>query len=154
MALTKREIEILNILTNSDNIDMEYLAEDFGVSLRTIRYSIENLNYYLKKYDFPVINGSGTEGGNLGSDPMRIKDAIEKAYTNEGVLIFCDIGSSILNSEMAMEFLDESYNRAKVKIADAPIVKGTLMAMAINDEKANIESIEEELAELKNFNKV
>ena len=56
MALTKREIEILNILTNSDNIDMEYLAEDFGVSLRTIRYSIENLNYYLKKYDFPVID--------------------------------------------------------------------------------------------------
>ena len=108
----------------------------------------------MKKYDFPVINGSGTEGGNLGSDPMRIKDAIEKAYTNEGVLIFCDIGSSILNSEMAMEFLDESYDRAKVKIADAPIVEGTLMAMAINDEKANIESIEEELAELKNFNKV
>ena len=55
MALTKREIEILNKLTNADNIDMEYLAEDFGVSLRTIRYSIENLNYYLKKYDFPVI---------------------------------------------------------------------------------------------------
>ena len=63
----------------------------------------------MKKYDFPVINGSGTEGGNLGSDPMRIKDAIEKAYTNEGVLIFCDIGSSILNSEMAMEFWIESY---------------------------------------------
>ena len=56
MALTKREIEILNILTDSDNIDMEYLAEEFGVSLRTIRYSIENLNYYLKKYNFPVID--------------------------------------------------------------------------------------------------
>ena len=56
MALTKREIEILNKLTNADNIDMEYLAEDFGVSLRTIRYSIENLNYYLKKYNFPVID--------------------------------------------------------------------------------------------------
>ncbi len=56
MALTKREIEILNILTNADNIDMDYLAEDFKVSLRTIRYSIENLNYYLKKYDFPAID--------------------------------------------------------------------------------------------------
>ena len=56
MALTKREIEILNILTNTDNIDMEYLAEEFGVSLRTIRYSIENLNYYLNKYNFPVID--------------------------------------------------------------------------------------------------
>ena len=56
MALTKREIEILNILTDTDNIDMEYLAEEFRVSLRTIRYSIENLNYYLKKYNFPVID--------------------------------------------------------------------------------------------------
>jgi mannitol operon transcriptional antiterminator len=56
MALTKREIEILNILTTSDNIDMEFLAGEFSVSLRTIRYSIENLNYYLNKYDFPVID--------------------------------------------------------------------------------------------------
>lgn len=55
MALTKREIEILNILTISENTDMDFLANEFCVSLRTIRYSIENLNYYLKKYNFPVI---------------------------------------------------------------------------------------------------
>lgn len=108
----------------------------------------------MKKYDFPVINGSGTDGGHLGSDPMRIKAAIERAYTKNGVLIFGDIGSSILNSEMAIEFLDEEYDKSKVKIADAPIVEGTLVAMAINDEKATLDSLLEELKEFKNFSKI
>lgn len=108
----------------------------------------------MKKYDFPVINGSGTDGGHLGSDPMRIKVAIERAYTKNGVLIFGDIGSSILNSEMAIEFLDEEYDKSKVKIADAPIVEGTLVAMAINDEKATLDSLLEELKEFKNFSKI
>ena len=107
-----------------------------------------------KKYDFPVINGSGTTGNHLGSDPMIIKEAIENAYSEDGVLIFGDIGSSILNSEMAIEFLDEEYNRSKIKIADAPIVEGTLIAMSINDGKTSLEDILEELTDLKNFNKV
>lgn len=108
----------------------------------------------MKKYDFPVINGSGTTGDHLGSDPMIIKEAIENAYSEDGVLIFGDIGSSILNSEMAMEFLDAEYDRAKIKIADAPIVEGTLIAMAINDGKTSLEEMLEELKDLKNFNKV
>ncbi len=82
------------------------------------------------------------------------KEAIENAYSEDGVLIFGDIGSSILNSEMAMEFLDAEYDRAKIKIADAPIVEGTLIAMAINDGKTSLEEILEELKDLKNFNKV
>lgn len=106
----------------------------------------------MKKYDFPLINGSGTEDGHFGSDPMKIKKAIEDANTPNGILIFGDIGSSILNSEMAIEFLDDEY-KGKVKIADAPLVEGALIAMSINDEKATLESVIEELNELKNFSK-
>lgn len=121
---------------------------------KNLAHEIIELCSEMKKYDFPVINGSGTNGDHLGSDPMIIKEAIETAYSEDGVLIFGDIGSSILNSEMAIEFLDESYNREKIKIADAPIVEGTLVAMAINDGKTSIESIIEELSELKTFSKI
>lgn len=55
---------------------------------------------------------------------------------------------------MAIELLDEEYNRSKIKIADAPIVEGTLIAMSINDGKTSLEDILEELKDLKNFNKV
>ena len=121
---------------------------------KKLAHEIIELCNEMKKYDFPVVNGSGTTGDHLGSDPMIIKEAIENAYSEDGVLIFGDIGSSILNSEMAIEFLDEEYNRAKIKIADAPIVEGTLVAMAINDGKTSLEDILEELKDLKNFNKV
>ena len=121
---------------------------------KKLAHEIIELCNEMKKYDFPVINGSGTTGDYLGSDPMIIKEAIESAYSEDGVLIFGDIGSSILNSEMAMEFLDAEYDRAKIKIADAPIVEGTLIAMAINDGKTSLEEILEELKDLKNFNKV
>ena len=121
---------------------------------KKLAHEIIELCNEMKKYDFPVINGSGTTGNHLGSDPMIIKEAIENAYSEDGVLIFGDIGSSILNSEMAIEFLDEEYNRSKIKIADAPIVEGTLIAMSINDGKTSLADILEELKDLKNFNKV
>lgn len=121
---------------------------------KKLAHEIIELCNEMKKYDFPVINGSGTTGNHLGSDPMIIKEAIENAYSEDGVLIFGDIGSSILNSEMAIEFLDEEYNRSKIKIADTPIVEGTLIAMSINDGKTSLEDILEELKDLKNFNKV
>ena len=59
----------------------------------------------------------------------------------------------ILNAEMAIDFLDEEQQK-KVKIADAPLVEGTLMAMAVNDEKATLESVMEEISELKSFSRV
>ena len=109
----------------------------------------------MKKYDFPLINGSGTEGDFLGSNPLFIKEAIEKAKTEQGVLIFVDIGSSVLNSQVAIEFLEaEGVDISNIKIADAPLVEGLIAGVAINDEKANVESILDELKELKNFSKL
>lgn len=109
----------------------------------------------MKKNDFPLINGSGTSGDFLGSDPMIIKNAIENAYTDKGVIIYVDLGSSILNTEMAIDFIDEdSFDKSKIKIADAPIVEGLISAVAINDENATLDEILEEMQEFKNYSKI
>ena len=109
----------------------------------------------MKRYDFPLINGSGTDGDFLGSNPLIIKEAILNAKTDKGALVFVDIGSSVLNTQVAIDFLaDEGEDIENIKIADAPLVEGLIAAVAINDEKADIESILDELKELKTFSKL
>lgn len=121
---------------------------------KKLAHEIIELCNEMKKYDFEVINGSGVEGDHLGSDPLIIKSAIEKAYSENGVLIFADLGSSILNSEIAIEFLGDNYNKEKVVIADAPIVEGLIIAVAMNDDKNTLSEITQELLELKSFKKI
>ena len=109
----------------------------------------------MKRYDFPLINGSGTDGDFLGSNPLIIKEAILNAKTDKGALVFVDIGSSVLNTQVAIDFLaDEGVDIENIKIADAPLVEGLIAAVAINDDKADIESILDELKELKTFSKL
>lgn len=109
----------------------------------------------MRQYPFKILNGGGMDEDIFGSNPLVIKEAIENAYEKNGVLIFADLGSSILNSEMAIEFIeDEKFDKSKIKIADAPIVEGAISAISINDEAATIDDIEEELLELKTFSKV
>ena len=109
----------------------------------------------MKRYDFPLINGSGTDGDFLGSNPLTIKEAILNAKTDKGALVFVDIGSSVLNTQVAIDFLaDEGVDIENIKIADAPLVEGLIAGVAINDEKADIESILDELKELKTFSKL
>lgn len=108
----------------------------------------------MKKYNFPVLNGSGTDEDYLGSNPLIIAEAIKKAYIKGGVAIFGDLGSSILNAELALEFLDEDYDKEKIKIMDAPLVEGVLMGMAINDDKLTLKELEDELKELKFLSKI
>ena len=114
-----------------------------------------HLTNEMKKYNFPLINGSGTDGDFLGSNPLIIKEAILKAKTDKGALIFVDIGSSVLNTQVAIDFLkDEGVSTENIKIADAPLVEGLIAGVAVNDEKADIESVLDELKELKTFSKL
>ena len=109
----------------------------------------------MKRYDFPLLNGSGTDGDFLGSNPLTIKEAIMNAKTDKGALVFVDIGSSVLNTQVAIDFLaDEGVDVENIKIADAPLVEGLIAGVAINDEKADMESILDELKELKTFSKL
>ncbi len=121
---------------------------------KKLAHEVIELCNEMKKYEFPVVNGSGTNGEHLGSDPLIIVEAIKKAYTKNGVVIFGDLGSSILNSELAIEFLDGDYDKRKIKIMDAPLVEGVIMAMAINDEKLTVYDLIQELKDFKVMSKL
>lgn len=67
------------------------------------------------------------ESWRLGTDPTRIFEAIERVWTEEGVLIFVDMGSAVLSAEMALELLPEEM-RTACRISNAPVAEGAVMA--------------------------
>jgi dihydroxyacetone kinase DhaKLM complex PTS-EIIA-like component DhaM len=43
----------------------------------------------------------------IGTDALRIAEAIKKVSNSKGVLVIMDLGSAIMSSEMALEFIDD-----------------------------------------------
>ena len=70
--------------------------------------------------------GGNPEGG-LGTDVAAIIAAIDRAWSDAGVVILVDLGGAETNSEMAIEMLDRT-RRDKVLICEAPVVEGAVMA--------------------------
>jgi PTS hybrid protein len=69
----------------------------------------------------------GNPAGGLGTDVTAILASIDAAWSEAGVVVLVDLGGAEMNSEMAIEMLPEG-RREKVKLCDAPIVEGAIMA--------------------------
>jgi dihydroxyacetone kinase phosphotransfer subunit len=70
--------------------------------------------------------GGNAQGG-LGTDVAAIKAAIEYVWSQAGVVVFVDLGGAEMNSEMAVQQLDES-RRGHVVVCNAPVVEGAVLA--------------------------
>lgn len=77
--------------------------------------------------DAPIAAAGGTDDGGLGTSAARIGAAIRQTYSDDGVVILMDMGSAVLNAEVALEGLDESQ-RSRVRLSDAPLVEGAVLA--------------------------
>jgi PTS hybrid protein len=74
-----------------------------------------------------LVAAGGTDDGRIGTSFDRVSSAIAEADAGSGVVVLCDLGSAILTAETVLEFLDDEV-RARVRIADAPIVEGGVAA--------------------------
>lgn len=70
--------------------------------------------------------GGFTEPGSLGTDPERIRAAVARAMSPDGVLVLMDLGSALISAEFALELLGETD--APVLLSDAPLVEGAIAA--------------------------
>ncbi len=71
----------------------------------------------------------GDSDGGFGTDPDRIRAAIEDLEADE-VLIFMDLGSAVLSAETVLEMLSPE-DRERVRLVDAPFVEGAFAAGVI-----------------------
>lgn len=89
----------------------------------------------------------------IGTDSILIKKAIEKVYSDDGVLILVDFGSAVLSSKAAIELL-EPEKRGKVLIANAPLVEGTFVAAVEASIGKGLDEVKKAAEESKDIKKV
>ncbi|GAA4197949.1 hypothetical protein GCM10022219_26650 [Microbacterium oryzae] len=74
----------------------------------------------------PIAVAAGTADGGTGTDAALIARAIESVASDDGTLVFTDLGSAILSAELALELVDAG----EVRLAAAPLVEGLVAAVA------------------------
>lgn len=118
-----------------------------------IAEGIVDLCYEMASDSVKIIPAGGTNDGRIGTDPIKIKEAIEEAFGGNEVVILGDIGSSLMNTELAIELLDEKL-KEKVKILDTPIVEGSIVVAvqaSISNDIDKILKIAEEVRTTRKF---
>jgi multiphosphoryl transfer protein len=85
----------------------------------------------------------GLEDGAVGTDAERVRAAIERAMSDDGVLVLMDLGSALMSAEMAVELIE---NGGRVILSEAPLVEGAVAAAAAARGGAPLEQVRAEAA--------
>ncbi|WP_224363329.1 phosphoenolpyruvate--protein phosphotransferase [Hyalangium versicolor] len=89
-----------------------------------------------------IATAGGLEGPDspLGTDATRVMQAIERVYSDAGVVVLMDLGSAVLNAELALDLLPPEY-RERVVLCGAPLVEGAVAAAAQARGGATLEQV-------------
>jgi phosphoenolpyruvate---glycerone phosphotransferase subunit DhaM len=92
--------------------------------------------------DVPVAIAGGTQDGRLGTSAPTIAAAIRSTLDAgvDSALVLLDLGSAALSLEIALEELDEG-DRARVRISEAPLVEGAILAAVQASVGASIDEV-------------
>ena len=63
----------------------------------------------------------------LGTDAVRVAEAIARADAGDGVVVLMDLGSAVLSAETALDLLRDEQ-RVRVLLSEAPLVEGAVAA--------------------------
>lgn len=104
----------------------------------------------MKNSDFKIVNAAGLiDDEGFGTDVQKIIDSINSVNDGDGVLVFCEIGSSLMSSQMAVEMINDK----KVILVDAPFVESLMVATATNNENTALSDLLKEALLTKTFSK-
>jgi PTS hybrid protein len=87
--------------------------------------------------DVRIEHAGGTGDGSLGTDEGRVRDAIRRADSGEGVAVLGDLGSAILTIRHVLH----SRSNNHVTLIDAPIVEGTVAAAVMASAGSSLEDV-------------
>lgn len=90
-----------------------------------------------------TVHASGGVNGSIGTNIGQIDHML--AEVKDDTICFFDIGSSLMNLEMAVEMYEGKHN---IHIANAPIVEGSFLAAVEISIGKNLDDIMDKLSEM------
>lgn len=100
--------------------------------------------------DVPIVAAGGMDDGSTGTSCRKIINAVKKVYSDDGVALIADIGSSILSAGIAIEIL----KRPKLKLVDCPLVEGALIAAVESKLGKSLDEIEKSAVRARSIRKL
>ena len=108
--------------------------------------------------DLKLIACGGMQDGSIGTDAVRIRDAVIEAGGDgkDGVCVLVDLGSGIMSAETAIELLesDDEYAGLPVRIADAPVLEGAVSAAVSASSGDTLDAVISAAAEARGMKKL
>ena len=110
---------------------------------RSAAEGIRELAAQMAGPDLCITACGGMEDGSIGTDAVRIRDAIIGADSGDGVCVMVDLGSGIMSTETAIELLefDEEHEGIRARIADAPVMEGSVRAAVAASSGDTLENV-------------
>ena len=94
----------------------------------------------------------GDPDGGLGTSMDAIREGIEAAADGEDAVVLVDLGSAVMNAEIAIE---QAGIEGDIKIADAPVLEGAVnAAVEATSESATVESVLEAATDAREYRKL
>ncbi|EIW19426.1 MULTISPECIES: dihydroxyacetone kinase phosphoryl donor subunit DhaM [Pelosinus] len=100
-----------------------------------------------------VCVAAGGVDGRIGTNPLKIQEAIETVQNCEHILVFVDLGSAVLSTDLAIDLLEDDL-RQKVMMVDGPILEGAVIGViqaSITDDLAEVLEMIKKSKELVKF---
>lgn len=98
----------------------------------------------------PIAVAGGLEDGSYGTSYERIRDAIDRVWSEDGVIVLMDMGSAVLTTRMVIDM--EEQDR-RVEMADCPLVEGAVQASMDAKLGRSIDEILENLKDVASMSK-
>ena len=100
--------------------------------------------------DVTIVAAGGTDDGTLGTSYEKIAAAIEDAYADDGVALFMDMGSAVMTAEMVVESMPDR----RLKLIDAPLVEGVVLAAVESAAGTALEDLAEKMQQARDMHKL
>lgn len=102
--------------------------------------------------DAGIVPAGGGPDGGIGTLAPDIEAAIREADDGDGVVVLVDLGSAVMNAEIAIEAVEDETD---ARIADAPILEGALnAAVAAASGNTTVETVLEKAEEAREYRKL